>query len=294
MSKFYIKITPKSDPIEVADALEIAALIAPDSQASQCEIITMMADDSDSGDGTVDDFDAIFDSAFLVLQNRGDLLADSYPFRVKSGTVELSDNAQTTPYTFLLLLSMLRGKAPEHKNAAKIFENLAGMAAQGYIGGESVVFGFPRETLPAGFRAALEELVSNRYLNEGRPSFDDHKASDQQDAHLDVVAWRHFGDRNAGKLIVFGQCNTGRDGSKSAELNSIRWNKRWLSGSLSPDPIAAYFIPWCVCEREWRGLCSDGGLLFERLRIVENAKVSPELLEKIARWNALVLRTIAQ
>jgi hypothetical protein len=94
---------------------------------------------------------------------------------------------------------------------------------------------------------------------------------------------------------VFGQCNTGRDGSKSSELNPIRWNKRWLSGSLSPDPIAAYFVPWCVTKRDWKALCSDWGVLFERLRIVHHActGIPSDVTARVAAWNTEVLAAVA-
>jgi hypothetical protein len=159
--------------------------------------------------------------------------------------------------------SRIRGVAafPE-----RVFEALSARAASRFLNGESVRFGAPRrrEDLDPVFVRALPAL-SSQYLREGQVRTFREQLSG--DAGLDIVAWRQHEDGRAGKLILFGNCATGKDWvTKPLELNVDVWTKSWL---MIPSPvIRGFFIPFRVIpDDDWNDLVIKGGVVFDRCRI---------------------------
>lgn len=88
-----------------------------------------------------------------------------------------------------------------------------------------------------------------------------------KDDGLDVVAWREFPDQRSSKLILFGQCATGRGWrDKSHELQPQDWCKRNFAGPIAMDPIPAFFVPRALSAKDANN-AGINQILLDRCRI---------------------------
>ena len=224
-----------------------------------------------------------------------------YPFELSETSISLKEDGDESLYTFLALLSWCgKDAGPRGIDGERIFEEICAKAAESYLGHHgdgrvrSIVFGFPRRVLPAGFSAALDDLC--KQLGEGgshrngRP-----KLTDQKDGKLDVVAWVEFQDRRQGKLITFGQCATGRNWQeKISELPPPdRWCTHWMAETPSVLPIRSFFVPHRVERDRWLHSCTFGGLLYDRCRIASLASnAEDDLRLRWIKWSSHVLNVL--
>lgn len=296
-------LTPKSSPDESADYLELRALVDPDHNSSALQLISdVCMGGEDPGWDQIDDppkstwqqeQEALADGALTRLEERiVHCTPRSYPFRLLGNSIRTQEDAPTAIYSFLLLLSFFKGKAPDHKHAAKMFEEVAACAAAGYLSGtgasETYVFGFPRRLGPDDFKGAVGHLCGNKCLAEGTANVSASRVEHQKDGRLDLVAWKNFPDKRRGRIIVFGQCATGEDWEEKAfALDPYKWREKWLTEPFLPTPLRAFFVPHFVPEPDWKNVILDGGLLFDRFRIAATAReqLSPEAVGHIADWN---------
>jgi len=150
-----------------------------------------------------------------------------------------------------------------------MFEDLSARAAANYVGGKSVRFAFPRTgrsvSLPKAFKAAIKEAA--RLLGEGEGCRDKPARSAKDDA-LDVLAWRHFPDSRAGKLLLMGQCATGLDWqNKLNDLHPSATCDEWMITPLISPVLKAMFIPHQVDSRDWERCNRRAGIMFDRCRL---------------------------
>lgn len=262
------------------------------------------SEDRDEDYESDDEDEAIAQTAFDELDERRrnfGLHAKSYPFELSETSISLKENGDESLYTFLALLSWCgKDAGPKGTDGERIFEEICAKAAESYLGHHddgrvrSVVFGFPRRILPAGFSAALDELC--KQLGEGgshrkgRP-----KLPNQKDGKLDVVAWVEFQDRRQGKLITFGQCATGRNWQeKISELPPPdRWCGHWMDDSPSVLPIRSFFVPHRIERECWSHSCTFGGLLYDRCRIASLASdTDDDIRSRWIKWSSHVLNVL--
>lgn len=213
---------------------------------------------------------------------------NAYPFAI--GKDGLSFRKCASPaYQFQLLASFnipSRGNTctdapPTHK----LFEELSAAAAGQYLGDNktSIVFGFPRSSLPNGFRDAVNCLA--KLLGEGEACRDREGLQHAKDDKLDIVAWREFSDRKASKLILFGQCAIGHNWNhKVNELQPEKWCKRNFVRLPAVNPIPAFFVPRILSERDAEE-AGIGQILLDRCRI--SALCFGELDDQLEKrlWN---------
>ena len=89
----------------------------------------------------------------------------------------------------------------------------------------------------------------------------------ERDFGVDVVAWRAV-DSRSGKLLLFGACATGEDwNDKLNELQPLDFCQLYFLGSVSPDPMKAFFTPRIVPEDLWKNYSKQAGLIFDRCRV---------------------------
>jgi hypothetical protein len=102
------------------------------------------------------------------------------------------------------------------------------------------------------------------------------------DEGLDIVAWRDFPDLNQGKLIAFGQCAGGGGNweKKLTELDGRKFVQKWLRSMFVADPIRLFFLPRRVPRADWENAGIDGGILFDRCRIVACMRDTDKMLTK--------------
>jgi hypothetical protein len=267
------------------------------------------ADAEDDTDAETDDgadySEPLAESAFSELDDRtqacGGSGVDHYPFEITANRVALCDNAESSLYTFLALLSWFgKDAGPPGTDGEKLFEEVSAQVAAAYLGGPNpdvkwFVFGFPRRfTTAKGFKDALDTLC--RALGEGQGHHKGRpKLPDEKDAKLDVVAWREFSDRRQGKLINFGQCATGRNwAGKVTELpQTVDWCTTWMADRPGVWPIRSFFVPHRIDAANWFDTCVKGGLLYDRCRIASlTARLDGDLKGQCEAWSQHVLRRI--
>lgn len=300
-------------PVDLADYLELRAFLAANRSSSLQDLIAdirrtgtseeldQSEDDGNEapGDPGSERSEACAQDAFEEI---GDRLAacgqsDGYPFNLGTRHIQLQGDAEQAAYTFLLLLARFGLRAgPSNSHPERLFEDLCRNAAENYFGGvtaggNAVHFGFPRRVLPRAFPHALRELL--HALNDGLPNDDAPRMRDQKDAKLDLVAWRDFPDRRRGKLIGYGQCAVGLSDwrEKLSELQPDSFNQKWLREAPAVRPTRLFFVPFRIGSDDWYHHSIDGGVLFDRCRIVALVSNLPEaLLQDCRSWSSYVLR----
>jgi len=286
---------------EHADWLELTALGRRRRGASVEDLLGALrrraGDVAGDGAARARRLEAAADDAFAELHDRGRACAGAHPFRLDGQAVEATRGANRAPYTFLLLLGAFGAAAgPPGLDGASLFEEVCAAAGAAFLGGRragarSLVFGAPRRGSPAGFRAAVDHLCEA--IGEGggcRPRI---RLRHQRDAKLDVVVWRPFPDRRAGKVIAFGQCATGRLwADKLDELQPRAFGALWLREPLSVEPLRLFFVPFRVDRGRWEEAAFRGGVLFDRCRIAAyGAELEPGVRERCHEWTRHVVRT---
>ncbi len=297
------------DPTDFADYLELLALRQADQNSSMTDLMRVIrrsgsvdAVDGDGRDGGSDQTEACAHAAFVELEDRilacGEPRQARYPFDMsdKRRLLKSTATAADSVYGFMLLLSAFGLKAGgRDAHPERTFEMVCCHAAAALLGGrrrgaEAVRFGSPRTTLPPKFSDAIE-VVCNQ-AGEMEPS---RRVTSTQakDGQVDIIAWRHFPDRRAGKLMAFGQCAAGRNEwrAKAKEMQVASFVKRWLSKPPSVDPLRLFFVPWRIPPDEHSDVCIDGGIVLDRCRIALLCKnIDQETAGQCARWSRKVLK----
>jgi hypothetical protein len=222
-----------------------------------------------------------------------------YPFTVEASYLEVADQTKALPepYTFMLLLSVFGVKAgPSGSKPERLFETISAHAAHRFFGGPDpsvhlIRFGFPRKD-KSSFTKALNALCKE--LNEGIGAVTGERARQQKDGTVDIVVFRHFPDRRAGKIVAFGQCAAGkRWATKLTEMQPRNFIDKWIVGKvISRPPLRMFFLPWRLSATEWDERAIDGGILFDRCRIAAHCQdLDDATLQRCADWSAHVLST---
>jgi hypothetical protein len=269
-----------SSPIILADWLELLALTAADGNSSHGDLQRAL---NRLG---AENMDSLCTESMRELNRRVDSTGGNYPFTF-SGTLLTTkgDWKQYTPYVFCLLLSYCDDAQKKIRGIRHevMFEHLSCLAAKKYLGGEVVRFGSPRDTLPSGFIKALTNVCGAvgewSCTHVGR-------TLRTKDAGLDLVAWKHFPDRQIGKLILFGHCASGANWDE--QINELQPNdfcSRWLGGDISPI-VKSFFIPHRIQPEVFEDRAISAKLFFDRCRIAY--WVTNEEFEKIPNGVAVV------
>lgn len=256
----------------------------------------------ESTDGVPEEekIDKVVGEAFEEIERRDKACRDGYPFDLdeEGYTLRTRDdkkkddkkNHKYIIYKYMLLATRLDMK--DNRKHAEIdgtflFEKLAAEAARNYFGSrtESRVFGAQSG---AGFSDKINELC--KWIGEGN-GFKNHGGAKptEKDGKVDVVAWKHFADRLAGKLIAFGQCKTGTSYKDTlTQLQPSSFCRKWLREPPVFDPMRMFFIAEALCRSQrsqWRNTVVDAGLLFDRCRIVDFCdEVNEDVRAEIVAW----------
>lgn len=273
-----LALPTSNDALDLADWLEIRALLADDGNASRGDLESALrAAPSFAGKGA-EAVEATLADVFAELSMRATASVNGYPFEIREGSVAaLRRRAWTTRSAYLVCLCMtvLGDKAVLAPNVypTRFFEDLAVDAAKAYVGGEGFRFGHPRRgEMPVGFKRAVEEFV--RLVGEGESPRSGLTQS-AKDGGLDVVAWKAHPDGYAGKIVLFGACATGGDWkAKRQELSIHDWQSSALAKNLAVDPVRAFFVPRRL-PGEWYRHLTKAGIVFDRCRISHWAPRAP-------------------
>jgi hypothetical protein len=218
--------------------------------------------------------ESVVDGVFAELTRRGDAAADAYPFAVERKCIRVRDaGEECTAYRFLLLLSYLCIHEPARvcNPWRKMFERLATHALRTYLGdgAEALNTGWPRDDAKS-FPDAIRQVIAG--LREGR-DYQERAGGSPKDDTVDIVGWRHFPDKQTGKLVVLGNCATGSDfgGVKARDLAANRFFRTWFAELPQSPYVYAYFVPHLVQYGfDWNRLVvavEHSQLFFDRCRV---------------------------
>jgi hypothetical protein len=279
-----------SNPIILADWLELLALTSADGNSSHGDLQRVL-----NRLGT-ENIDSLCTESMRELNRRIDSTGDNYPFTF-SGTLlsTKGDWRQYTPYIFCLLLSYcddVKKKVAGIRHET-MFEKLSCIAAKQYIGGDAIRFGSPRDTLPKGFIDALIHVCGQ--VGEWSCSNVGRRTLRSKDGGLDIVAWKHFPDRQIGKLILFGHCASGANwDNKINELQPNDFCSLWLGGDRSPI-VKSFFIPHRLSPELFENRAVSAKLFFDRCRIacwVSNDEFRGVVGDTVVQWCEQLLEKV--
>jgi hypothetical protein len=259
---------PITDEMRLADWLELSALISDDANSSIGDLERVLRREEVADEEDIDLEDK-YSTVIDELEKRSAAAPEAYPFVINETRVEFRGTIdQKLPYIFCLLLSYIdwEERGDEKSSPEQTFEELSCVAVREYTGGEVVRFAAPRNDLPAEFDEAVEELCE--LINEGE-GYGERDFRAGQDKKLDVVAWKSFPDQMYSKLVVFGQCASGKNWLRKAyELDPVQFCRMYMRELPSSRLIRSLFIPHRITDALWFEVQSGlRGLLFERCRI---------------------------
>lgn len=293
-----------SDPVELhADWIERQALQSKTKQLSLESFVRVIRRGGSAeavagprGDVGSEASQRVGQDAFAEIERRAhDCGKKGYPFEITSGLLRATGGWKSSAYVLLLYLS---GAQPTtgHNGTAVLFERLCREAALHFFGGQknsadAFRFGSPRKKPIAKLSQVIDELC--KQVIEGGGCKSPAKASHLGDEGLDIVAWRKFPDLKEGKLIAFGQCAGGEGNweEKLTELDGRKFAQKWFRQMFVVDPIRFFFLPRCVPREDWENAGIDGGILFDRCRIVACLpKLDPILVQDCKKALAFLIK----
>jgi len=306
---FKIGQTPMhtEDPIHHADYIELECLRQSDLNYSGGDLsaaFSRVNDDlpEERQDADLDTENAVF-NAYSELSDRivhSGRRKHRYPFRVAStANLLIFDKRISFNDLYLFLLTATRLNMGEDRvhagiDGTALFEQVCCEVAKNYWGkdADATVFGTARRVdgrEVAGFEAAINDLCKK--TGEGDGFSNNYKnAITAQDGKLDVVVWKSFSDKRRGKLLGFGQCKTGTNWSSGLfTLQPDGFCKKWVHPIPVVEPIRLYFITARVKDSKWEEVGVDGGIVFDRCRILDYAPPMPELRLKWIKWTKAAL-----
>lgn len=237
--------------------------------------------------------DEVVASATAEIDHRIKASRAAYPFSMSNEGYTISvalkiDDPRHTIYRYLLLstrMNMQTSRVYANLDGTHLLEELSAEVARAYFGDrtESLVFG--TAAVGAGFADKVNDLCDR--IKEGGGFIDrSGGASSVRDGKLDVVAWKHFADLLPGKIIAFGQCKTGTNyKDELSQLQPDSFCRKWLQSPLAFEPVRMFFISEALPSNLLFDFASDGGLLFDRCRILDfSENLSSQLLTRIYDW----------
>lgn len=278
-----------SDFISLADWLELNALISPGRSASRVALERALRCAGLFQSHLRDEEQPLEDvllKVFREIEERSMAAGDGYPFAVESSLIRLRGRPRDYPaYIFCLVLSYFgwQIKKGAEINPWKLFEELACLAAQQYIHGDSLWFAQrdarsnSRKRHIKVFEGAVNNLCST--LGEGS-GFSKKNTLNSQDDNVDIVVWRNFADKRPSKIVMFGQCAAGQDWvDKISDLQPDKFWSQWITGTQISPLIRSFYIPHRVPGGEdWEYYASYAGVLFDRCRIALCSKRNRNLV----------------
>lgn len=297
MFKLPARPSSGADVHELADFAELLAWT--NGKVSAREIVAFLGREGESdpnvGCEDVDDdnTDAL-DEVFSEIELRENACAGRYPFVLDVAgnvlTYSPKDHVSSWLYGYMLLstrLNMNSDRMQAGIDGTTLLEEISAEGLYRYLGGgraKSVVFGtalgsanFPQRVTTLCQKVGEGYQFKNKY----------NLPMNAKDDKLDVVAWIPFSDEKSAKIIIFGQCKTGTAWTEQlCHLKPDVFIKKWIEIPFVYDPVRAYVVSEAVDRSRWADYALDGGLLFDRCRIVDCCdQIDAGLLARIITWS---------
>jgi len=290
---------------ELADFAELLAWR--DGSTSTRQIVAFLGREGEviqsegADDDADDENDNTMDEVFAEIEFRQKACKERYPFELdRAGNVlrhTPADDYVTWLYGYLLLstrLNMQTDRMHAGIDGTLLLEEVSADGLRQYLGvsrARSMVFGTAAED--RNFESKVTNLCEA--LGEGYKFRNTHNLPmTAKDDKLDVVAWLPLTDGQGSKLIIFGQCKTGTAWTdKLCALQPDSFIKKWVHTPFSFDPVRAYFVSEAANRSRWSGYAIEGGLFFDRCRIMDcHDHMDPNLFEKLKNWSSSALKAV--
>jgi hypothetical protein len=216
------------------------------------------------------------------IQSRQMLLSAAYPFECDGYKVQFSAPAGGIPtYIFCLGLSLLPHEQISNEQRAVQFETISMRAAKAFFGGSELRIGAPWRSEETPTYAILLDKITALVPNLGPRSRD--AAPEGGDCGWDVLLVKGFKDNNFPRLIVLGNCATGRtDWMKKGMETAPRY---FFDSSFTNDHksvlITFLAVPFVMDDEARKRKLYHDTITFDRFRICEHAPISPA---DVALW----------
>lgn len=258
----------KVDPDLVADIVELTAFFDPEEWALISDVFNAFEIGQDEYTNSEEEFtirDRICTECAGAIERRMRCLGEAYPFELDEGGDSIryinEDSWGRICYLSALLLShlpaiteVLEGtnlapNAHETRLLRNWFQSCMGAAMAGYSGGNSWVFGFPRDDR-TGFLTKLRQIWET--IDDGRVIGDDHPnagiAGDFNDDEVDVIAFRPRPDGLPGATIHFAQVATGKNWPTKSLIGHLQsvFLRQWFDVQPASQPEVHHLIPFIL------------------------------------------------
>ena len=288
-----------SDKHELADIIEWQALEHPTHCCSVASLRCVFSapDDELNVNGVEESDDRVISALQETQQEcsvRGSVIQRGYPFIINNDVCYLSLDGEAAKWIYLFLLLATRMNMQTERildgvDATKIFERICNLVVREYLGdhSKSVIFGTAQE---GSFREKFTSLLHEFHI-DGLFQEPFGWTGATKDAGVDVVAWIPFADQKDSQLIAIGQCKTG-----TAWQNNLRRSQLFADFSTRQpmiEPVDIYFLAEALGIYKWEENSRRGGLLFDRIRIMEYLpeSIDVEILTDVKKWlNAAFLK----
>lgn len=310
------------DPIRLADWMELNLVAEEEDSVSIESVATELAgpptDDSDESEQRADqDSDSVRDDsqvrkgywyeavrktedAFAELSGRAEYFEDCYPFDVTEDSA-IADLSKGTfeIYRFLVLLRARQlypgALGDPGDESGYLFEELVTHSLAGYLGSNpinairfGVALGSRGGGLPLPLSDAVVELSRRMSEKEGMIP-----VSGKDDYRADAIAWRPFGDRSPGQLVMIGQAKI-TEGSWMDSEPANRWTDRVPEEDclirFVARPVTAVGFPetLSLTKREVLIGANFSSIPLDRLRLLSSIRTEnlpDDLRERMRDWN---------
>ena len=262
-------------PLEIADVVELRAwATGQEVTLSQLEgdietsIPEEMIDYDDAEAG--EPYEILAQQVFDELLERQYKLGSSYPFACDGYKVsQFPANRAPGSYIFCLLLSYLPSALIDNDQRTAQFESLVAAAAKNFFGGSAMRIGWPWER--PTYAELLEDVVT-LLPNLGQVSLPEPVTAG--DRGWDVLVVKGFRDGHFPKLIVLGNCATGRSNWRNKGRET---GPEYFWRCFQHEMPGTWFTFFAVPFRMGKDIFSRKGerdtMAFDRYRICENASV---------------------
>ena len=168
----------------------------------------------------------------------------------------------------------------------QIFERVSAEAIKNYLEGRVFVFGWPvLPDIQTDIALRVKDVAA-----AAREKFVESPAERYKDRGVDVIAWKPFeehssGEHRSNQLVILAQCAAGANWrQKTGQLPFKAWTEyvHWACYLL-----IAFAVPRVIPEELWHDISREGGILFDRIRIVNllpNGVPQEELSAEIVAW----------
>jgi hypothetical protein len=209
------------------------------------------------------------------LWRRQSLMGSAYPFNIKNGSLELSNNETRSSKIYAQLL---KTSVDAERADRELFEGTVAAALCAYLGKEKakhMCFGWrscPEEEQPRRIKQRIELLHTNSgewKWNTDEKFPDDPTPKMAKDLGLDVVAWLPMPDSRMGQIFAVAQCATGNT-DWEGKFHDVSWKRleNWIRPLPSEWSVRCFAVPFHIPNNaRWQEVSGDAGFLLDRARL---------------------------